>query len=358
VEITVREVTSNDPFMPTNEAMAEVAKLTFDELALSTVIDIIVNRMNDSESYHHVLKATKLLSYLLENGSNMVVKTCSDFYYYNIKRAFDLKFGQFVLPCGIHRKDKLKKIKQDLSLYQQKILKSLSDEKNSCPNSSVMEPTTLDRNAHFDTVLQQQKLNVKDKNESVHVFDADNSKPTSYMPEYSCKNIRRMFFNLLKNSSNVKLLVRDLVSSDLCMPTDEAMAVVARLTFDYLVIFQIMNTIKHKINRLCIKYNHFKYLPNEIKFVARYLKTTKLIWYLLENGSRDFTILCYEIPDIWKLLNIRFIIDKFEFFWEKMGIDSKFVGTVSYDIQEELVFWKTNILKKLLEHPSYSYGRI
>jgi len=146
---------------------------------------------------------------------------------------------------------------------EEQYIEKLSDEENtyvwlSCPYSSVISSTTLDRNVHFRKFPQLHNSNAKDK-KSVHVFHGDNSKLISYMPACSSKNITRMFFNFLNTLSNVELLVWDLTSIDLCMPNDEAMAEVDKLTFDYLALFKIMRVIKHRSRRICMNFKSFEY---------------------------------------------------------------------------------------------------
>jgi epsin len=125
-EILVRDVTSKDPSMPTDEAMAEVAKLTFDKLGIFVVIKIIVNRIEDRQCYPHVLKATKLLLYLLENGSNTVVKLCIDSYYNRLQRAFEFKFNNWMLEVNSARSHRRieKNSYRNLEFWRNNILKN------------------------------------------------------------------------------------------------------------------------------------------------------------------------------------------------------------------------------------------
>ena len=173
-EILVRKVTSNHPCMPTDEEMAKVAKLTFNKLALDIVFCVVMERILDGSSSLHVLKATKLLSYLLENGSNMVVICLKDSHPDEIKRVLRNKKTNGFLKYGSLMQEN---INRDLELWRKNIQKKLKDDENTCLSpcsfSNANSSTTSNKNIHFctfsepldiklDSVEKKQKGNINE----------------------------------------------------------------------------------------------------------------------------------------------------------------------------------------------------
>ena len=89
MQIKVREATSNDPWGPEGNLMAQIAQATHDPLApflmfkqttmcrqyFNEIMEMIDRRLNDSgKNWRHVFKSLVLLDYCLHAGSEQVVK--------------------------------------------------------------------------------------------------------------------------------------------------------------------------------------------------------------------------------------------------------------------------------------------
>ncbi|XP_014855926.1 PREDICTED: epsin-3 isoform X6 [Poecilia mexicana] len=110
-EIKVREATSNDPWGPSSTLMAEIADLTYNVVAFTEVMGMILKRLNDhGKNWRHVYKALTLLDYLVKAGSERVVKSCRD----NIYTIQTLKDFQYIdrdgHDQGIHVREKAKQL--------------------------------------------------------------------------------------------------------------------------------------------------------------------------------------------------------------------------------------------------------
>ncbi|XP_032444474.1 epsin-3 isoform X3 [Xiphophorus hellerii] len=110
-EIKVREATSNDPWGPSSTLMAEIADLTYNVVAFTEVMGMILKRLNDhGKNWRHVYKALTLLDYLVKGGSERVVKSCRD----NIYTIQTLKDFQYIdrdgHDQGIHVREKAKQL--------------------------------------------------------------------------------------------------------------------------------------------------------------------------------------------------------------------------------------------------------
>ncbi|XP_054891418.1 epsin-3 isoform X4 [Poeciliopsis prolifica] len=110
-EIKVREATSNDPWGPSSTLMAEIADLTYNVVAFTEVMGMILKRLNDhGKNWRHVYKALTLLDYLVKAGSERVAKSCRD----NIFTIQTLKDFQYIdrdgHDQGIHVREKAKKL--------------------------------------------------------------------------------------------------------------------------------------------------------------------------------------------------------------------------------------------------------
>ncbi|XP_047215710.1 epsin-3-like isoform X1 [Girardinichthys multiradiatus] len=110
-EIKVREATSNDPWGPSTSLMSEIADLTYNVVAFTEVMGIILKRLNDhGKNWRHVYKALTLLDYLVKMGSERVAKSCRD----NIFTIQTLKDFQYVdrdgHDHGIHVREKAKQL--------------------------------------------------------------------------------------------------------------------------------------------------------------------------------------------------------------------------------------------------------
>ncbi|XP_047212944.1 epsin-3-like isoform X2 [Girardinichthys multiradiatus] len=110
-EIKVREATSNDPWGPSTSLMSEIADLTYNVVAFTEVMGMILKRLNDhGKNWRHVYKALMLLDYLVKMGSERVAKSCRD----NIFTIQTLKDFQYVdrdgHDHGIHVREKAKQL--------------------------------------------------------------------------------------------------------------------------------------------------------------------------------------------------------------------------------------------------------
>ncbi|XP_014886546.1 epsin-3 isoform X6 [Poecilia latipinna] len=110
-EIKVREATSNDPWGPSSTLMAEIADLTYNVVAFTEVMGMILKRLNDhGKNWRHVYKALTLLDYLVKAGSERVAKSCRD----NIYTIQTLKDFQYIdrdgHDQGIHVREKAKQL--------------------------------------------------------------------------------------------------------------------------------------------------------------------------------------------------------------------------------------------------------
>ncbi|XP_027897145.1 epsin-3 isoform X3 [Xiphophorus couchianus] len=110
-EIKVREATSNDPWGPSSTLMAEIADLTYNVVAFTEVMGMILKRLNDhGKNWRHVYKALTLLDYLVKASSERVVKSCRD----NIYTIQTLKDFQYIdrdgHDQGIHVREKAKQL--------------------------------------------------------------------------------------------------------------------------------------------------------------------------------------------------------------------------------------------------------
>ena len=75
----MREVTSNDPWVPSFTTMSEIADLTYNVAAFSEIMKMIWKRLNDrGKNWRHVYKALFLLEYLIKTGSNRVAHQCKE----------------------------------------------------------------------------------------------------------------------------------------------------------------------------------------------------------------------------------------------------------------------------------------
>ncbi|XP_043955775.1 epsin-3 isoform X4 [Gambusia affinis] len=110
-EIKVREATSNDPWGPSSTLMAEIADLTYNVVAFTEVMGMVLKRLNDhGKNWRHVYKALTLLDYLVKAGSERVAKSCRD----NIYTIQTLKDFQYIdrdgHDQGIHVREKAKQL--------------------------------------------------------------------------------------------------------------------------------------------------------------------------------------------------------------------------------------------------------
>ncbi|MED6282644.1 hypothetical protein CHARACLAT_000752 [Characodon lateralis] len=110
-EIKVREATSNDPWLPSTSLMSEIADLTYNVVAFTEVMGMILKRLNDhGKNWRHVYKALTLLDYLVKMGSERVAKSCRD----NIFTIQTLKDFQYIdrdgHDQGIHVREKAKQL--------------------------------------------------------------------------------------------------------------------------------------------------------------------------------------------------------------------------------------------------------
>ncbi|XP_078539531.1 ENTH domain-containing protein 1 isoform X2 [Lissotriton helveticus] len=77
--VKVREATSNDPWGPSGTLMLEIADLTYHSTALSEIMSVLWQRLNDQgKNWRHVYKSLTLVEYLLKNGSERVVQHCRE----------------------------------------------------------------------------------------------------------------------------------------------------------------------------------------------------------------------------------------------------------------------------------------
>ncbi|KAK9389056.1 hypothetical protein V1515DRAFT_619634 [Lipomyces mesembrius] len=78
-QVKSRNATSNDPWGPSGGEMDEIAHLTFDDVTLFEIMNIIDKRLNDKgKNWRHVMKALVLLDYCLHVGSENVVRWAKD----------------------------------------------------------------------------------------------------------------------------------------------------------------------------------------------------------------------------------------------------------------------------------------
>jgi len=76
-EVKVREATSNDPWGPSSNLMAEIAELTRNPLSYNETMSMIWRRLNDhGKNWRHVYKALVLLDHLVHHGSERVTRDC------------------------------------------------------------------------------------------------------------------------------------------------------------------------------------------------------------------------------------------------------------------------------------------
>lgn len=76
-EVKVREATSNDPWGPPSNLMAEIAELTRNPLSYNETMSMIWRRLNDhGKNWRHVYKALVLLDHLVHHGSERVTRDC------------------------------------------------------------------------------------------------------------------------------------------------------------------------------------------------------------------------------------------------------------------------------------------
>ncbi|KAM4717646.1 epsin-3 isoform 2-T6 [Anableps anableps] len=124
-EIKVREATSNDPWGPPASLMSEIADLTYNVVAFTEVMGMILKRLNDhGKNWRHVYKALTLLDYLVKTGSERVTKSCRD----NIYTIQTLKDFQYIdrdgHDQGIHVREKAKQLvallKDDVKLKSER----------------------------------------------------------------------------------------------------------------------------------------------------------------------------------------------------------------------------------------------
>ncbi|KAL1924311.1 uncharacterized protein VTP21DRAFT_7346 [Calcarisporiella thermophila] len=74
VQTKVREATSNDGHPPSAILMSEIARLTYNEVAVLEILDTIDKRLNDKgKNWRHVYKSLSLLEYCLIWGSERVI---------------------------------------------------------------------------------------------------------------------------------------------------------------------------------------------------------------------------------------------------------------------------------------------
>ncbi|XP_069508912.1 ENTH domain-containing protein 1 [Ambystoma mexicanum] len=77
--VKVREATSNDPWGPSGTLMLEIADLTYNATALSEIMGILWQRLNDrGKNWRHVYKSLTLVEYLLKNGSERLIQHCRE----------------------------------------------------------------------------------------------------------------------------------------------------------------------------------------------------------------------------------------------------------------------------------------
>ncbi|RKP19392.1 epsin 2-like protein, partial [Rozella allomycis CSF55] len=74
IQVKVRDATSNDPWGASGSLMTEIAEATFNYGLFQEILEILDKRLNDhGKNWRHVLKALKLLEYLLLCGSENVL---------------------------------------------------------------------------------------------------------------------------------------------------------------------------------------------------------------------------------------------------------------------------------------------
>ncbi|KAK3342467.1 ENTH domain-containing protein [Neurospora tetraspora] len=74
-QVKVRDATSNDPWGPTGTQMGQIAQMTYGtSTEFYEIMDMLDKRLNDKgKNWRHVLKALKVMDYILHEGSEMVV---------------------------------------------------------------------------------------------------------------------------------------------------------------------------------------------------------------------------------------------------------------------------------------------
>jgi hypothetical protein len=141
-EKLVRKVTSNDEFMPNNEEVVKLAKLTFDNLAILEVMKVIERNISFHPKYYYrFMKSVKLLNYLFTNGSNNVLRIC--FSNPNLEKA--LKFPAFFYIKSKFNKKVNRKIWCEvcLSSWMNDITNKMSEKKHLlyfCPYFNYNKP--------------------------------------------------------------------------------------------------------------------------------------------------------------------------------------------------------------------------
>ena len=139
-EVKVREATSNDPWGPSGSLMAEIARLTYDMVSFTEVMQIIWKRLNDSgKNWRHVYKTLVLLDYLIKAGSENVVRVCRE----NIYAVQTLKDFQYVeegKDYGMNVREKAKQLtlllKDDERLKNERVKMTRTKDRIT-PNSHV-----------------------------------------------------------------------------------------------------------------------------------------------------------------------------------------------------------------------------
>jgi hypothetical protein len=147
--------------MPTDEAMTEVAEATFDNLAIIEVMKVIEHRLADKFYYRHAIKATKLLSYLFEYGSNRVVEICSG--NSRIQKALDHDLSKFFPKEKIISSIE-DDIFRDLRFWKLSILKKLSERQHinyspPCPWETDKEKCPKGDNNEMKQEIETEKEN-------------------------------------------------------------------------------------------------------------------------------------------------------------------------------------------------------
>lgn len=111
-EVAVREATSNDPWGPANGLMAEIARMTYDMVSFTEIMQIIWKRLNDNgKKWRHVYKSLLLLDYLVRAGSENVVRACRE-NIYTIQTLRDFQFVEEGKDYGLNVREKAKAFTQ------------------------------------------------------------------------------------------------------------------------------------------------------------------------------------------------------------------------------------------------------